>query len=489
MGSLFCFGSDALQVLAHPTLSRSLDESALADYLTGHLEDPGSSFFRGIRSLPPAHRLVATAGGDRTVRYWDIPAAPETCADGSRSPEGTFLEIFRQAVADRLRTPGNVGVAMSGGLDSCSVAAVAHRIAGSSGQRIRACSLVFDLLPDCDERPYIRAMSEELGVEVEPFLADSLWDLEVGPRHNLDSPFPGWPSCYGLMLERLTSLGGGVLLTGHGGDDLFRGSPLVHADRLRQGDLGALSGVLRCARHHRESSWRTFYRLIWQPLFPRIDHVLRRALLRQSPSLAPQWLAPGFVRRTRDAEPRKSRVPDFGSRSLAARQIYDNTLLIPWYRRIVHWHDRNAAAYGIEVRHPFLDRRLFEHVLSIPPALLHEPGSYKPFLRRTMKGVLPEAVRCRPTKTRFRSFLDFVLQERERHRIESLLVDSRSSRLGIINAGELRSAFQRFCEGTAPAEWRGPLWYAVTLELWLRRLENLVGEFELGEAEAEEAAA
>ena len=92
----------------------------------------------------------------------------------------------------------------------------------------------------------------------------------------------------------------------------------------------------------------------------------------------------------------------------------------PW-DRVAHWYGRHAAAHGVEVRHPFLDRRVVEFVLSIPPEKLFRAGLSKPLLRRSMAGVLPEAVRTRRDKTKLGAFLDLSAAGGRRPRIERLL--------------------------------------------------------------------
>jgi asparagine synthetase B (glutamine-hydrolysing) len=110
---------------------------------------------------------------------------------------------------------------MSGGLDSTSVAACAQR---ATGAELRAYTYVFDRLAGCDERAYSRAMTEELGLAVEPVPAEPLYQLESRTDLPLspDTPFVGWRSCSAEILRRMGAAGSWVLLTGHGGDGLLQ---------------------------------------------------------------------------------------------------------------------------------------------------------------------------------------------------------------------------------------------------------------------------
>jgi asparagine synthase (glutamine-hydrolysing) len=459
---LLVFASDALQVLAHPAISGELDLVTIGSYLAGRREDPRRSFFQDVHRLPAGHRLTATAAGDRVERYWDPQPAPILYRRDEDYAE-SFRELFQRAVQDRLSLPpaGRAAVAMSGGLDSCSVAAAAQRSLSAGGSPgLLAGSFVFPGLAECDEGIYIDAMDRELGLDVENVDAERAWDLQgclarpLGP----DTPFTSWDAGYGEMLGRLAARKARVLLTGHGGDDLLRGSALVYADRLRRGDWSAVTDVARFARERSEPLFRSLYRYLGRPLLP-------QSLNRRQPSF-PDWLLPGFLRRAGLAErPARTSWPS------AKREIYENTAGTAWYDRAVHWHDRNAARFGMEARHPFLDRRLFEYVLAIPPEQIYQLGVYKPLLRRATVGLLPETVRTRRTKTRFVAFLDVVMREREAERIEAMLSAPVSAELGMVDPARLLQAFRDYRAGAAESR-RSFLWYAVNLEIWLRRLRG-----------------
>ncbi len=465
-GSEVCFASDAVQVLHHPAVPDGYNEVEIAAYLTGRCEDPERSFFAAVHKLGPGRRLIADAGGLRVERYWS-PGPKEIRYSRDEDYADHFRELFEQAVTDRRRGAGSfAGVAMSGGLDSTSVAAVARHVPDAG---VRAYTFVFDRLTDCDERAYSRSMAEELGLEVEPVEAERFWSLESqNPLPcSADTPFVGWRTCYQEVFRRMAGRGSRVLLMGHGGDDLLRGSSLVYAERLRRGDLGAIREVARHARKRREPLLRAFYRHFARPHLPAgVDRALRSAL-GKSEDRPSAWLQPDFVRRTRLAS--GTRAPRRSFASPARSEIYAHLVELPWYWRLANWHDRNAAAFGIEVRHPFLDRRLFEYVLAIPGEQLFRLDSTKSLLRRSMRETLPERIRSRRGKTRFTPFLDSALRERAAGEITELLRSPRAAELGILDGNLLRSTYLDFLGGHD--ESRRALWYAVTLEIWLRRCE------------------
>jgi asparagine synthase (glutamine-hydrolysing) len=458
IGPLVCFAPEAQQVLRHPAVPRRLDERTIADYLADVRDDPERTFFRGIHRLPAGHRLLLSAEGSRRERFWDVDPERRIVYRDDRDYSAHFLDLFQRAVGDRLRTPGGpAGILMSGGLDSTSVAAMARRSVPRGGSpALFSTSLVFPGLPACDERAFIETTAAALGLDTDLVDAERFWSLESAP---LENPFISWEPAFREMLRRSRERGARVLLTGHGGDDLMAGSPLVYADRLRRGDLRVLAETVPHAWAQGRSGWRVLYNYFGRPLLPAVDRMARRIFRKPAGPQLPDWISPGFMARSglaeRLAERRPAR-PSRHGRGAAWQELYDDAVHVRGWERAAHWYTRNASPFGIEVRHPFLDRRLVEFMLAIPPRQRAQPGCYKPFLRRAMAGLLPEAVRQRRDKTSLSPFFDRAMQSRERATIERLLEAPLSAELGIVDAGKLRRA-----EASEK-------WFAITLEIWLR---------------------
>lgn len=467
IGSLICFASDAVQVLRHPAVPDGYDEMEIASYLAGRCESPERSFFAAVNKVAPGQRLIADAGGLRVERYWS-PDPKEIRYSRDEDYADHFRELFARAVTDQSRDAGSfVAVAMSGGLDSTSVAALAQCV---SGARVRAYSFVFDRLPDCDERAYSRTMTEELGLEVEPVEAERFWSLDSPSDIPLspDTPFIGWHTCYQEIFRRMAARGSRVLLTGHGGDDLLRGSSLIYSERLLRGDLAAAREVVRHTKEGRAPVLRSLYYHFVRPRLPAGAHRFLRSVAGRREDEAPTpWLHPDFVFRTQLADRRRT----FWRRSVspARQEIRENLIEVPWYWRLANWHDRSSAASGIETRHPFLDRRLFEYVLAIPGEQIFRLDHTKRLLRSAMRKLLPERIRSRTGKTHFTSFLDSVLRGSAVTEITDLLRSPRAADLGILDASCLRSAYLAFLSGRN--DLKRDLWYAITLEIWLRRCQ------------------
>ncbi len=217
VGNDFLWSTKLNELRADPRVSDALNETAIGDYLVfGLNQDLSTTTFRDIQRLPPAHSLTFENGSITTRRYWTPDTSKEVRFRDREAYVERFIELFLQAVRDRLRID-RVAVSMSGGLDSTSLAAVACEL----GVDVRACSVVYDdLIPD-QERHYSTAAANHLGIPISYVTADrySLFDEQVAGDMDQPEPFllsPLTAQFHNLL--RLCAAHSRVALTGYDGD-------------------------------------------------------------------------------------------------------------------------------------------------------------------------------------------------------------------------------------------------------------------------------
>jgi asparagine synthase (glutamine-hydrolysing) len=467
VGSLLGVASNVRSLLQHTAVPRRVDLVAVGDYLAHVTSEPDRTFFQDVHCLPSAHTLTAIPGGIRVQRYWDVKNL-EPLNVSAADAASRFLELLQQAVRDRIDySAGSTGIAMSGGLDSTSVAAItAQELARRGTGPLSAYSFVFGQLRECDERGPITAFSKALGIETSFIDAENFWILgdQAAYVPPLETPATSWESAFRQMMQTLQQRGGRVLLTGHGADDLLLGSRFVYADRLRRGDLRVFGEIWQHSRSRRYG-WRPFYRLLVEPqLSPGLTAALRSRFSHRGPKQVPAWIDADFARQIGLAE-RLAETENGTTERTALGQMHARLVSRPSYHRSLEWYDRNSQSFGIEVRHPFLDRRLFEFIFSLRPDHLFRLGERKYILRQALAGILPDLVRLR-RKTSLGSFVDFSLKK-EADRVRKVLATSWAVKLGIINGEAVRQAFEHYCVDKPDTNQRS-LWCAIALELWLR---------------------
>ena len=188
--------SEPWAVVGAGKIPGEFNESAIAHFFALRATEDGQTLFKEVYELLPAHVMIVNATGSKTRRYWQ----PDPNKRFLGKSDGEYAEQFRTLLEDsirsRLRSVTPVGVLMSGGLDSTSIACLAARILAP--QPVTTISYVFDELSDCDERQYIGAVVKQWGIHSIQIPCDDAWPLKDWKNwpHNSNKP-EGNP--YGLL--------------------------------------------------------------------------------------------------------------------------------------------------------------------------------------------------------------------------------------------------------------------------------------------------
>ena len=460
--------SEIGQVLAHPIVSRRLNEAKVAEYLAGVWLSPGETFYSNVRSCPPGHVMKLTANLVQHRQYWSLNPEMRLRYRDDLDYAAHFRALFTDAVGCRLRTTARVGISLSGGMDSTSVAAVASPLlAGTpAGQtRLKSFSYVFDELSSCDEREYIQPVVKRCGLDPTWLVADHLWTLQ---------DVSSWPSspaaptgdAYARLplavMQAARDSGCRLLLNGQFGDALFSSGRYWAINMLRDMRLRPMFAVM--TQSNGSFNWRRD--LVAGGLAP----------------LASEGMATVYRRRRRG-----NRIPQSIDACLAARTNLEDRLQPNTgtpsgvsrdrrsrYRGLTGegWSQGIALAREFGHRHqvefamPWWDRRLVEFIMAVPADQLGRPGRTRWVQRNAMTGLLPEIVRQRSAKTSFRALLQRGLLDREHTTVTQLLSDPQIVQRGFVEQLWLNA------ELAAGDGWTSEgylLWQALSLELWLQR--------------------
>jgi asparagine synthase (glutamine-hydrolysing) len=438
-------------LLRHPEVSPQLNEQAIGDSLVfGMNMDTSTTTFAGIQRLPPGHLLTWSETGIRVTRYWSPPP------DGDylryrREDEyvDEFRDLFRRAVADRLRTDA-VGTHLSGGLDASSIAVTAVRVLRESGRAfdLRAYTIVYERLLRDEEGRFAKEVAASAGLPLELFPAEPYFERAPieQPPHLPSEPLllPGKSAELDIH-DRVVSFGH-VLLVGFGGDPLFEYDPAYVLGLLRRRQVRPL--LTDAAREIRMGR------------VPRLGvrTALRRRAGRSQPPRdeLPEWLDADFVDRTglrQRSQAIFDAIPDRGRSGMANAPLWSN---------IFAWSDAGFTGLPLKVRFPFFDIRLVRFMTRVPPApWLRE----KTLLRLAMRDQLPPSVLARPkTPLQGNPLWNMVDRDGIPGWMMALLEDAA---IAPYVAGERLSSLLRSSAVATPRN-LNHVWNAVTLAYWLR---------------------
>lgn len=374
----------------HPEVSDKLNEQAISDFLlVGSNEDFRTTTFSDIHRLPAAHTLMWAIGELKLQRYWTLPIQEEIRFRRENEYIEYFVELLDVAVKDRLRT-NHVGVFMSGGLDSSTIAATAQKVLSQSSSAIdlKAFTVVYDwLIPD-QERYWSGLVAKKLDIPISYMTADDyrLFERWGQPDMRTPEPYHAPLSAIGVDRHKLAAAHSRVVLTGEGGDVFLRASSSYLPALYNERQFGRL--VKDFCRHllmHRQLSGMgmgAWLRQLFEKKHPK----------RYWSMAYPDWVNPAFASRlnlsARWEQINLKPKPVHPRRPEAYAGMTD-----PCWATFFEEYDAGVFLLPVEVRHPLFDVRLVNYSMRLPslPWCVN-----KELMRASMCGVLPESVRRRP---------------------------------------------------------------------------------------------
>lgn len=429
---------------ALPGVPRELDRDRLADFLTMQPMPPGSTIYRGIERLPPAHSLSTDGRDWRLRRYWRLDPDAEIRLPNDEAYREAFLELYGKVIRAHLRAAGPVGVYMSGGLDSSSVGAMAARELRDRGETLTAFTMVHKRSFD----PGVEAARidpEYAYVEALRRLHPNLDVVYVTGKETrfLDGfedgfEMTGVPPNSLSHVRRIRAFqpeiqarGISVILNGYKGNRTisYTGAGFLPRALLTGRWRALIDGVQALRPLSRSSAARVLLKYALHPLLPI-----------EFPSRQPAWARSFGLNEALRREPRNQ--PSAWSewrKVLNPRLRYGEAFLFDLIHNAMDEWVGLRAETGIEDRDPTGDRRIVEFCTALPMHQFLRKGQNRFLIRHAMAGIVPDEIRQRayfgPREADFGERADEVLDELA---AELAGLESHPDRWGLLDYDQLR---------------------------------------------------
>ena len=478
----FVFASEIKALFCLREVPRRLNEVRVADHLVESFADQTNTFYRDIFRLPAGHSMTINPGAKRVRPYWTFDPKREVLLRSSEEYAEAFRGLFTEAVRCRLRSAFRVGSTLSGGLDSSSIVCTARKLLSEKGQQhLHTFSAVFPSLPETDlrkidERPFIDAVVAMGGVEphyVHADLLSPLTDIDQVHWHEDEAIlapnlYMHWALYKAALSERVR-----IFLDGIDGDTTVSHGLEYLAELARTGRWGTLAKEATALSGKVSASF-TPRRIIWEygfrPLMPDSAVQIWRWLHgRKQPLWAANTvISPSFARRIGLEERARALVQKESGPVRTARENHWRGLtstLIPYALESL---DKAAAAFSLEPRYPFFDRRLMEFCLALPPEQKLHQGWTRVVMRRAMAGILPPEVQWRTRKANLSANFKRKLLDYDRSTLEKVILKQPQVIEEYVDVPALQCAYHRYTRHPIEREQEALTVYgAVTLACWL----------------------
>lgn len=449
-GVLF-FASEIKPLLKKEIIKAKVNDNMVFDYLVfARVDHTEQTFFKDIFRLKPGHMIKYSNDKLIIKKWWHLKT--------EKNVNINFLNLLDNAVELRLRSDVSIGSSLSGGLDSSSIMTIMRK--KMKEIPLYSFSAVHDKNWEKDEKKYIDIMVEQLnlkGKTVKPKLSSLLEEIDNLIYHQ-EEPF-GSPSVYASwkVMELAHKNKIKVILNGQGGDEILAGYPYFTTYYLREliGN-GHLFKFFKetCFLIKRERDFfplKLFFFLILSKKFK------KKALQKKMQVINNEFFNNKF---------KNSRViEDFIDAPNLNKAIINH--LEFKLEHLLRYEDKNAMAFSIETRLPFLDYRLVEYMVAQPAEIKIKDGIQKKILRDNMDGILPDYIRLRKDKVGFEIPEYEWYQDKKFKQFYKKYANKKMKTIKYYDSNKLKKLISNYLKGKKGNE--RILWRILNLELWYRR--------------------
>ena len=382
------YGSEIKSILEYPGYHKKFNRKALDNYLSFQYVVPPETFFEGINCLLPGHYLWFRDGKVKTTRYFEATFDPDKKLTVDQAID-KIESAFEDSVKAHKISDVEVGCFLSSGVDSSYVSTY------FADQK--TFTVGFDFGERYNEISWAEGLSKEIGVEHHTHLigSEEFWDAVPKVQYYMDQPLAD-PSCIALyFVSKLASEYVKVVLSGEGADELFGGYTVYNEPHVFKVYQRLVPKKLRYALMRKAKKWphikgrgyiirgarKTEDKFIGNA-FMYDDEEKRRILKDPSMVTRPQELCKKYYDRVR------------GYDEVTKMQYLDINLWM--VGDILLKADRMSMANSLELRVPFLDKKVFEVARTLPTKFRIAHGTTKYAMRQAAMRHLPKATAQKP---------------------------------------------------------------------------------------------
>jgi asparagine synthase (glutamine-hydrolysing) len=468
---LFLFASELTSLLQHPDVSAELDYEALSEYLALEYVAAPRTILRGMRKLEPGCALILENGALRHHRYWSLEPHTNLHIDYDEAVQLLRTKLDA-AVASRLVSDVPLGIFLSGGLDSSTIAALAARHGALDTFSIGFREKSFD------ESNYARLVARHIGSRHHERLLRGEEMAELVPKlpGMLDEPLGDASILPTALLSAFAREHVTVALGGDGGDELFAGYPMHQAQRVARAarvtpaPVRALAGAAARALPVKHTNFALPFKVLTFLKGAGAQPPLNHALWMSSFAPAEQqqlltqdaWQRAGAGREAFRAV-HEAWQQSAGAEPIARATHLDALTYLP--NDILLKVDRASMRVALEVRAPFLARAVVEFAFAVPDRYRMRGGAGKRLLKAAARPLLPAEIIDRPKKgfgIPVAAWLNGPLQPL----VRDVLSASSLRRTGIFDPAAVTAMLDAHAHKRA--DLRKPLWTLLVFELWRR---------------------
>jgi len=452
------FSSEIKAILKSNKINKIPNKKAILDYLKYQNIFDNKTFFDGINILKPGNTLIFDTKNKTSVvkKYWEPNYVPKL--DEQKKKKEAFKKLFNESVKKHLVSDVPVGVYLSGGFDSSAVAISANEHVKS---KLKTFTGAFDEGNDFDERVRSRLVSKKINSDIyeKVITPQDFIDSINQITYHLDEPRVGMGAFPQYHVSKLVSKNVKVVLTGHGGDELFLGYAYHKAILLKEMIKKNPLNLINVFKKRSEIIPLLYY--IFGPI---INKDLKWGILVLfSDNDLKDLLSNKFKKSTNNYSPEKFLKDNYSKYNDLERieRIYLETYLPSLF--IVE--DKLGMAHSIEARIPFCSNDLIDFSLKTDIQNKLNNLELKYLIKNYLKKSLPKKF-FNQKKMGFPTPLAKWFKGPLKKYIYDTLLSEKASNRDIFNKNKIIEILDKHCKGKKDYSFQ--IWSILSIELWFQ---------------------
>jgi len=432
----FLFASEIKALIATNLVNKDLDRTSIDNYLALYFIPPWRSIYKDVTPLPPAHSAVFEKGRLTTKRYWSIARKQNNLSYEDAATQ--VREILTESTKTSMVADVEVGVFLSGGIDSSIVTALAQKTS-----KLQLKSFAAGFGDYINELPYAKEVAQYVGTQhFEKTVEISIDDIRNTTRY-YDEPMGDSSNVPTGIISKIASEKVKVVLSGDGGDELFFGYGhyrahwhLPKVKKLLALVLGYTPDKLY-KRSHLNMFSVSERRQLWN----------KEEAIENDPT--------SYV--------------DLSSAETPLQKISLLDMYLKLPGDMLTKVDRSSMMHSLEVRSPFLQHELAEFAFNLPDEYKTSHTRGKIILEEAFGDILPQSVFHRK-KQGFGAPVKHWLRDPSIEKLVRSMFSNDSHISELLDISQVRKYIDSFYSGTDVLSYK--VWMLFSLELWLREHEE-----------------
>jgi len=451
----FIFASEIRPIINLPGTISLANHTVIFNYLHSNRTNySDETFFKGISKMRPGSKFNLINDELRIEQWYNIDNKSNVV--GFQSSE-EYYSLYVQSTKQQLRSDVPIGISLSGGLDSSSIATV---LIENKLSNLHSYSAIYNKGDVGDEQEYIELFKNK-GVQmhfVKPVVEDLLKDLD-NYIYALEEPVPGTSEYAEYKVMQLAREHSTVILNGQGADEVLGGYDYFYSAYLKEliSKLKFIDFIDSCIHLHRHNK---LYVALKYLFFFQCPVKLKCYLMKKRNDVFNE-------KYYRKYKPEGEYLINKYYRFKDLKTFFKNHLKYKFEHHLM-WADKSGMYFSLETRFPFIDHNLIEKTLTTNDSKILNNGWTKAILRDALAGKLDDKIRLRKDKIGYETpEKEWFKEIKFKNFINDVLNSKTFNNRPFFDANKIKTLYTKHLLGKENNS--NLIWKVIHLELWLRK--------------------